>query len=410
MYNKIVFLLILILLNGCTSNSKLESVLQLVKNEYVHDINQTQLTDNSIRNLLTQLDPHTVYLTRKDLERFLILTTGHFGGIGISMNIQNRLLTIIAPITNTPAKAAGIKSGDIIIKINNHPTLGLNMEECVALTKGKVGTNLKLTILRKGEPKPLHFTIKRAYINTNPVFATLLNNSILYIHIATFNTQTSSELAQILTQYSSKKGIVLDLRYNPGGILNQAIATVDMFINQGIIVKQKGRLGKYTESYYATKESIDTTTPIAILINKGSASASEIVSGALQIHKRAIIIGEKSFGKGSVQTLFTLDNDSALKMTIAKYYLPDGKCIDKIGIKPDIIVKNSLHIKKRKQPISYHEVKKILKKLTQGSLSVKYIKSPILRKKTSEKNILTSKQIQGDKQLLKAIHIIKNSN
>ena len=410
MYKIVTALFVLLLINACTSYSKLDSVMQLVKKEYVTDINQTKLTDDSIHHLLENLDPHTMYLKREDLEKFLIATTGQFAGVGISLSIQNKLLTIVSPIANSPAKKAGIQSGDVIIKIDEHPILGMNLEECIALTKGAVNTNLKLTILRKTTQHPLLFTLKRSYINANPLFATLLDDSILYISIPSFNKKTSLELKQILQKYTHREGIILDLRYNPGGILQQATEVIDMFINKGLILSQKGRLPKYTASYYATPSHSDTSTPLAILINAGSASASEIVSGALKVHKRATIIGEKSFGKGSVQTLFSLDNDSALKMTIAKYYLPNGKCIDGIGIKPDIIVKNKLHTIKRKKNISYTKAKRTLKQLLAGHISAKYMKSSSPSKTTAKKNGFTPKQIQRDRQLRKAIQVLKNSN
>jgi len=413
MYKIIIYGGILFFLVSCTGHyntSKVSDVFNLIENEYVEDINATKLTDDSIQYMLKHLDAHSVYLNKKDLNKFLISTRGSFGGVGISMHIQNNLLTVTRPINNTPAKAAGIKSGDVIIQINNHSTLGLNIEKCVAMTKGPVGTKLNLTILRKSSTKPLRFSIQRAYINAQPIFSTLIQDNLLYISIPVFNQKTKGELKKILTHYTKVKGIILDLRYNPGGLLDQAVSVIDMFIQKGLIVKQKGRKEQYNTSYYATTSTIDNHTPMVILINEESASASEIVSGTLQIYKRAKIIGQKSFGKGSVQTLFDLGNNSALKMTIAKYYLANGKCIDKIGIIPDIPIKNILHKKKITQSISFKKAKDVIKKLTNHSLLPKYMQSTHKEKDSVYESSFSSSTIQKDKQLLKAIEVLKNNN
>jgi len=325
-------------------------------------------------------------------------------------NQENKLLTVERTIDNTPAKAAGIKTDDVIIQINHKSTLGLNIKECMAMTKGAVGTKLYLTILRKSSAKPLVVSIKRAYINTQPVFATRIQKDLLYISIPIFNQKTSNSLKYILTHNTDSKGIILDLRYNPGGLLDQAISVIDMFIPKGLIVTQKGRQETYHTSYYATTSTVDSHTPMAILINKKSASASEIVSGTLQIYKRAKIIGEKSFGKGTVQTLFVLDNTTALKMTIAKYYLANGKCIDKIGIHPDFIIKKRLHKKKLISNISFAKAKNILKNLTNHSIATRVMQSDQKEKASLDKFTFSSSQIQNDKQLLKAIEVLRNNN
>jgi len=413
MYKIIIYGVILLFLVSCTGHyntNKVSDVFNLIEDEYVEDINTTKLTDNSIQYMLKHLDVHSVYLNKKDLNKFLISTRGSFGGVGISMHMQNNLLTVTRPINHTPAKSAGIKKGDVILQINNHSTLGLDIEKCVAMTKGPVGTKLDLTILRKSSAKPLHFSIQRAYINTQPIFATLIKENLLYISIPIFNQKTTEELKTILTHYTKIKGIILDLRYNPGGLLDQAISVIDMFIQKGLIVKQQGRKEQYNTSYYATTSTIDNHTPMVILINEKSASASEIVSGTLQIYKRAKIIGQKSFGKGSVQTLFDLGNNSALKMTIAKYYLANGKCIDKIGIIPDIPIKNILHKKKITQSITFKKAKNILKKLINHSLLPKDMQSTHKEKDSIDESVFSSSTIQKDKQLLKAIEVLKSSN
>jgi len=383
----------------------------LVSEHYVTEVNETNLTDSAIDEITSQLDPHTVYLRQKELKKFLINTSGRFGGVGISMGMHKGLLTVIAPIAHSPAKAAGIQSGDVILKINNHSTLGLSIEECVAFTKGEVGSSLELTILRKTEPQPLHYSLKRAYINTHPLFATQIQPHMLYISLPTFNQKSALSLAHTLQTQAHDKGIILDLRYNPGGVLSQAVAVVDMFIDHGLIVKQQGHLPQYNIAYYAHKTTIDSNTPLVILINQGSASASEIVSGALQSYKRATLVGEKSFGKGSVQTLFALDDNSALKMTIAKYYLPNGKCIDKVGIIPDYLVKNHHYATKKVQTISYAYAKRTLEKLNRGTLHARHVTPSKQRHSTTHENThLNPRQIAKDKQLCKAIELLKNSN
>ncbi|MEA1879541.1 MAG: S41 family peptidase [Campylobacterota bacterium] len=410
MLKKIVLFITILLLTSCASQkqlSKKDTISYIIQSNYYKELNSTILNANSHKDILKHLDSHSKYLTSTDLEKFLTMTSGKFGGIGISLHIKNKLLTVISTILNSPAKDAGIKHNDIIIQINGTSTLGLSLEKCISLTKGKVGTFLNLTILRKNNPIPILFSIKREYINMNPIFFQLIDNSLLYINIPTYNATTSRELQQILHVHSKRQGIILDLRYNPGGILREAISNIDMFLNKGFIVKQKGRFSKYTVTHNAT-DGGDTTTPLVILINHRSASASEIVAGTLQYYKRATVIGEKSFGKGSVQTLFPIDYVSALKLTIAKYYLANGLCIDKIGITPNIIIKNKNYKIKNKNSISYDYVKSILLKLNQNTLIP--IKSSHTNYLSTSNNILSSISIKNDSQLTRAIQFLKNNN
>lgn len=413
LYQKIIYVLILLFtMTACTKNyhaAKLSNLMEIVQNEYVQDVNTTKLTDAAIAQILFNLDQHSVYLKRQDLENFLNSTIGEYAGIGIYMGMQNSLLTVIAPLPNTPAQKAGIKSGDIILKINNHSTLGLSLEKSVALTKGVAGTDLALTIMRKSNRKPLLFRIKRAYIDIKPVSAKKIGTDILYIKIPSFNKKVTQQLKKIISKNHNTKKLILDLRSNPGGILSQAVSITNMFIDKGIIVTQKGRKAEYNTQYLASSASTDTKSPMVVLIDRGSASASEIVAGALQAHKRATIIGEKSFGKGSVQTLFFLDENSAVKLTIAKYYLPNGKCIHGIGIKPDIVIRNKNTSIKKQQSISTKKVIQMLKKIQNGSL--KPIVMPKKTFKPSRKNHTMSKnEIKNDYPLKKAIKVLKNSN
>ncbi len=403
----LVTLTIALLLTACTPqpHAKVAEVLQIIHDNYVTETNQTQLNDTAIHAIVQRLDPHTTYLDRKQLERFLVATTGSFGGVGIYMHLQDRLLTVVAPIAHSPAEAAGIQRGDVILQIDGHPTLGLTIEEAIALTKGRVGTPLHLTILRRSLSKPLHFSIRRAHINPKPLFATVIKKDILYISIATFNAQTSQALARILQEHrEDTQSIILDLRYNPGGVLRQALNVVDMFIDGGLIVKQKGHTQKYDDTYYASSSTIAPKKSMAILINGGTASAAEIVSGTLQIYKRATLIGERSYGKGSVQTLFWLDDHSALKMTIAKYYLANGRCIDQIGIQPDVVVTNPTYHPHHTPTISYTYAQTMLKRLT--THTIKPIEATTLPHRPKKRS-LTPQEIARDKQLQKAIAIVK---
>lgn len=413
MRNTLLIVIYLFFVVGCSSqqsNIKYPKVLNLVANEYVKDLNRTALDEEAVKGLVKRLDSHSRYLTKEDLQNFLIAKRGTFGGVGIVLTLREGLLTVVRTIADTPAAHAGIQPDDTILKINDHATLGLSIEEAVALTRGKIGTPLKLTIYRKGERYPLLFTIKRAYIHPKPLFATLLPEQILYISIPNFNDHTAQELYAILKRYHDPKAIILDLRYNPGGVLSQAVAVADMFIDHGLILTQKGRQGRYYASYRATPSMMaDRHTPVAVLINGMTASGAEIVTGTLKLYKRATIIGEKSFGKGSVQTLFPLDDHSALKLTVAKYYLADGKCIDGIGIAPDIAIKNSTLKQKNKQSaISPKAAKALLGKLNTHTIPVKTGQPP---KRAAEKPLtLSPEKIRRDRQLTRAIRLLRSSS
>ena len=401
---KVYIIFVVLFLNACSTNvpsTKFSTLLDLIDTEYIQDVNTSKIRDDAIKKVFSNLDSHSKYLTKNDLEKFLISTEGIYGGIGISMHIKDSILAVAKVSVGTPAYKAGIQVNDVILKINSNPTIGLNIQECMALAKGKIGTDLQLTIIRKSHVKPLLVNIKRESIKIKPVTEEYLKDNILLITIPTFNKLSANQLERILQKSKPYRGLILDLRSNPGGILGQAVSIVDMFIDKGLIVEQKGRDDKYIAKYRASTDTLDRTTPMMILINSSSASASEIVAGALKVHKRAMIIGEKSFGKGSVQTLFAIGNDSALKLTIAKYYLPNGKCIDKIGVKPDIYIKNKNTVKNNTLHISQKKLKQILKRIQKGTLKPKYMKKNIHRT-----NTLTGKT-NSDRQLQKAIQKLK---
>lgn len=409
----IIYALSLLLFTGCVqksydgSSEKLSILMEILQEEYIKDVNNTALTDKAIEAMVKTLDPHSNYLPTNKLEDFLAATMGEFGGIGISMGLQNSLLTVITPLLNSPAYKAGIRSGDTIIKINHHETLHLSLEECVTLTRGKVGTTLDLTIVRHGVSRPLLFRVKRETIETDVPTAKMLPDDILYLCLPAFTTKSAQQLQTLIKQYPSHKKIILDLRFNPGGILSQAIEIVDMFIDNGMIAFQKGRNSYYNETFHATKAGSDTQTPLAILINEGSASASEIVAGSLQVHRRATIIGQQSFGKGSVQTLFALDQQSALKLTIAKYYLPNGVSIHHVGVHPNIMVKNTYSVQRVKSSMTRQNVSMILKRLQTGALREMYVNE---NRQTVLSLALSSQDIYKDAQLRAAITFLKSSN
>jgi len=373
--------------------------MEILDNEYIKELNSSKLTDDAIQTVFSKLDKHSIYLDSNDLENYLISTKGEYGGIGISMYLNKSILTIMYTYPGSPAQKFGILPGDIILKINHHPTLGLSIDACSNLAKGKVDEILYLTIIRKSEKRPLLFEIKRKKIKTDPLKSKKFTGNILYVKIPIFNESSSTELKKILKKNTHLQGIILDLRSNPGGILNQAVSIVDMFIDKGLIVSQKGRKKRHTKQFIAHKRNTDTQTQLAILIDSASASASEIVAGALKVHKRATIIGEKSFGKGSVQALFSLDKTSAIKLTIAKYYLPNGKCIANIGISPHVRIKSHNLISKNRYIVSEKKLKRIVKKLENGSLKLKTVKKMKYKESTPDK-------IKMDKVLKKALQIL----
>jgi len=325
------------------SYAKFIRVVEMVRAYYVDDISLDDIIDKAIKGLLPNLDAHSSYLDKKGYKNLKIETSGEFGGLGITVGLRKGVLTVISPIDDTPAYKAGIKAGDIILKVDDKSTIDMTLDEAVSLMRGKPKTPITLTIVRKGEKEPLKITIIRAIIKIKSVKARDLDKfkDIQYIRIASFDKHVVSELHKILKNMKGKKGIIIDLRNNPGGLLSQAVGTVDTFVSSGVIVSQKGRIRDNDDTYYASSYGTYKNIPIVVLVNGGSASASEIVSGALQDHRRAIIVGEKTFGKGSVQAILpiTKAKDEAIRLTIARYYLPSGRTIQAVGVTPDIIVK-----------------------------------------------------------------------
>jgi carboxyl-terminal processing protease len=316
-------------------------VLEKINREYVDEINQSKSMDSAINGLLQSLDPYSSYMSPEIFEEMQTETSGKFGGLGIEVGMESGVVKVISPIDDTPASKAGIKAGDYIVKINDIQVQGKSLSEAVDLMRGTVGSGIELTIRRAGEKKALTFNITREVIQIQSVKADLLEKNIGYIRLTSFNENSGKQIEKKIEKFEKNKNIksyILDLRNNPGGLLSQAIRISDFFLDNGEIVSTKSRKVSENRKWFAKKGDLINGKTLIVLINYGSASASEIVAGALKDHKRAILLGETSYGKGSVQSIIPLKNDGAIRLTIAKYYLPSGKSISEIGVSPDIEV------------------------------------------------------------------------
>ena len=314
-------------------------VLEKINKEYVDEINQSESMDSAINGLLQSLDPYSAYMSPEIFNEMQTETSGKFGGLGIEVSMESGVVKVISPIDDTPASKAGIKAGDYIVKINEIQVQGKSLSEAVDLMRGPVGSAIELTIRRRGERKALTFKIVREIIQIQSVKADLLEKNIGYIRLTSFNENSDTQVEKQIKELEKNKnvkGYILDLRNNPGGLLSQAIKISDFFLDNGEIVSTKSRKASENRKWFAKKGDLTNGKLLIVLINYGSASASEIVAGALKDHKRAILLGENSFGKGSVQSIIPLKNDGAIRLTIAKYYLPSGKSISEVGVSPDI--------------------------------------------------------------------------
>lgn len=387
---------------------KFTKILNVVDQEYVDELNTSELVDKALKGLLNNLDAHSSFMDKKSFKELNVQTSGEFGGLGITVGMRDGVLTVIAPLTDTPADKAGVMAGDIILKIDDKATLGMTIDEAVGYMRGKPGTDITLTMVRKNETKPLEITITRDIIKIDSVFAKKIDSDILYLHVTNFDQKVVESVKEAIAKDANRTGYIIDLRNNPGGLLDQAVGLVDLFVDNGVIVSQKGRDKSENIEFKATKEGSDVRTPLVVLVNAGSASASEIVSGSLQDHRRAVVIGEKTFGKGSVQVVMPIGEGEALRLTVARYYLPSGRTIQAVGVTPDILIQqcklscennNSLMIKEA-------ELKKHLK----GELDK--INGNHTKKKKNEKNgakekVITQKQIDQDSQLKSAVNVLK---
>ena len=314
-------------------------VLEKINKEYVDEVNQSESMDSAINGLLQSLDPYSAYMSPEIFNEMQTETSGEFGGLGIEVGMESGVVKVISPIDDTPASKAGIKAGDYIVKINNTQVQGKSLSEAVDLMRGPVGSGIELTIRRRGEKKALIFNVIREVIQIKSVKADLLEKNIGYIRLTSFNENSGKQIEREikkLEKNDSVKSYILDLRNNPGGLLSQAIKISDFFLENGEIVSTKSRKASENRKWFAKKGDLTNGKKLIVLINYGSASASEIVAGALKDHKRAILLGENSYGKGSVQSIIPLKNRGAIRLTVAKYYLPSGKSISEIGVSPDI--------------------------------------------------------------------------
>ena len=316
-------------------------VLEKIQNEYVDEIDQAEVMDSAINGVLQSLDPYSAYMNPKIFEESQTETSGEFGGLGIEVSMEAGVVKVISPIDNTPAARAGVKSGDYIVRINNEQVQGKTLMEAVNLMRGPVGTSIEITVRRKGLKKAKVFKIIREIIEIKSVVSKLVDNKVGYLRLRAFNENSSDQLKKEISKIEKNKklvGYILDLRNNPGGLLTQAIKISDFFLDEGEIVSTKGRKTKDNRKFFAKKGDKINGKPLIVLINNGSASASEIVAGALQEQKRAVLLGETTFGKGSVQSIIPLRNRGAIRLTVSKYYLPSGKSISEVGVLPDIKV------------------------------------------------------------------------
>ncbi len=318
------------------------NILAIVQQSYVKEVATEKLVDGAIQGMLESLDPHSSYLTETAYRRLQTETEGRFGGLGVEITVRNGLLTVVSPIENTPAARAGLQPGDQIVGIDDETTENMTLSDAVKRLRGPKDSSVTLQVRRKGEDNLLTFTLVRAVIEINSVRALALEPGFLYLRIAQFQDRTGEDLKGAMARHQpgegAYKGVVLDLRNNPGGLLSQAVRVSDMFLDSGLIVYTDGRQSQSKQKFSASREGSRTDFPMVVLVNGGSASASEIVAGALQDHKRALILGTQTFGKGSVQTILPLDDRSALRLTTAEYFTPNGRSIHEVGIKPDIVM------------------------------------------------------------------------
>ncbi len=399
----LVFVLVFVSYSSFAQETRYEKlkvfakVMAIIEHDYVDNVSEVKLINNAIKGMVSSLDPHSSYMTKSEYKELKIMTTGKFGGLGMVVTMKDGVLTIVSPIEDTPAYKAGIKAGDIIIKINGESTIGMTLDQAVKKLRGKQGTKVKLTILREGATKPIELVITRAIIHVKSVKYKKYGN-IGYVKITQFQNGTTKELKKALKKLGKIDGLVLDLRNDPGGLLKEAVGVCDLFIKKGVIVSIKGRRKNNVQYFYSHDDGNEPTYPMVVLINSGTASAAEIVSGCLKDHKRAIIMGVRSFGKGSVQSIIPLGDGSALRLTTARYYTPSGKSIQAVGIQPDIVVYQA-KIMPEKMGMSLRE-----------NNLLHHLNNPELKKllnKSKKKHVNLQQELKDDYQLLRAIELIK---
>lgn len=384
-----------------------------IKKDYVVEVEDKSLLENAIRGMLSGLDPHSAYLNEEEFRELQIGTTGEFGGLGIEVGMEDGFVKVISPIDDTPAQRAGVEAGDLIIRLDDSPVKGMTLNDAVKIMRGKKGTDITLTIVREEVDKPLKITITRDVIRVKSVKSRLLERGYGYMRITNFQSKTTRNLIDAIDKLEKEnegtlKGMILDLRNNPGGVLTGAVGVSDAFLEDGLIVYTEGRVEDSVLRYSATKGDVLQGATMVVLINGGSASASEIVAGAMQDHKRAIIMGTKSFGKGSVQTILPLKESSALKLTTARYFTPNGKSIQAEGITPDIILENLKVSEAEKDIFSPLKEADLARHLENGNSEKKQTKESNGEKTVAEEDegTLASK----DYQLYEALNLLKGIN
>lgn len=389
-------------------------ILNRVKTDYVEEVDDKTLLENAVRGMLTGLDPHSAYLDEKEFKDMNISTTGKFGGLGIEVQMQNGFVRVVSPIDDTPAAKAGVQPGDLIIKIDETSVKGLSLNEAVEKMRGEPGTKVTLTIARENATAPVILLLTRAVINVASVRSKMLDPGLGYVRISSFTVETGNTLDKELAKLKKDaggelKGLVLDLRNNPGGVLDAAVKVSDAFLQKGGIVSIKGREATASREFGATPGDALNGQPIVVMINGGSASASEIVAGALQDQKRAVVVGSKSFGKGSVQTVMPLQSEAAIKLTTARYYTPNGRSIQGEGIEPDIVIR-SLKVSKDEtengfEPIAEADLKG---SLINDKSSKKDKEAAAKEKEAREKQAKDAEQLaESDYALYEAVNLLK---
>ena len=374
-----------------------------IQKDYVEPVSDKKMLEDAIRGMLAGLDPHSTYLDGEEYQELRVGTSGQFGGLGIEVGMENGFVKVIAPIDDTPAHAAGVKAGDLIIRLDDKPVKGMSLSDAVKVMRGEPGSDIMLTIVREGEEQPLNIKITRDIIKIKSVKHKLLEPNYGYLRISSFQSNTGDNVNQAMAELEKEnqgqlKGLILDLRNNPGGVLNAAVAVSDAFLTDGLIVYTEGRIKDSELKFSASDSDLMNGSPIVVLINAGSASASEIVAGALQDHKRAIIMGEKSFGKGSVQTILPTSNGGAVKLTTARYYTPLGRSIQAEGITPDITL-SKVHIE--------YDERSNFQPLKESDLS-NHLENAKASKKANQKT--DENMVARDYPLYEALNLLKGIN
>lgn len=375
-----------------------------IKRNYVEDVSDEELLEHAIRGMLSGLDPHSSYLNTEQFQELRIGTSGEFGGLGIEVGMEDGFVRVVSPIDDTPAARAGMQSGDLIIRLDDKPVKGLALDEAVKLMRGKPGSDIVLTVVREGEDRPLNITLTRAVIQVTSVRNRILDDGYGYVRVSHFQTKTPSDMIKAIETMQTEgklKGMVLDLRNNPGGVLSAAVGISDAFLNDGLIVYTDGREDDSRLRYSASRGDILQGAPLVVLVNGGSASASEIVAGAMQDHGRGVVMGSKTFGKGSVQTIQNLPNGGAVKLTTARYYTPSGRTIQAQGIEPDIVTAN-LQV----APREASGVEPITESSLSGHLS-NGNDAEAVESETEEDQTTTANLAEDDYQLNEALNLLK---